>query len=93
MLAYFTRSDLSGYYRINTKIHQALIEAAGNPVLTAAHEINQRAFWQSLRFRTNQNRTQWQQAVKEHSMMIEALDARDAGGLKTIAILTSRVPT
>jgi DNA-binding GntR family transcriptional regulator len=88
MLAYFTRNDLSGYYRINTQIHQALIEAAGNPVLTAAHEMTN-ARLQSLRFRTNQNRTQWQQAVKEHSMMIEALDARDAGGLK--AILTGHL--
>jgi DNA-binding GntR family transcriptional regulator len=77
MLACFTRSDLSGYYRLNARIHVAINSAAKNPLLSKTYrEINARV--QSLRFRTNQNKPMWKLAMKEHEQMLEALDARDA---------------
>lgn len=83
MMASFERRDLSGYYRINAQIHSALNMAARNPVLTSTYQsINSRV--QSLRFRTNQNENKWKRAVNEHSLMLEALDARDAEGLRSI---------
>lgn len=85
MLACFTRRDLSGYYRLNARIHSAINEAAGNPVLSNTYRtINVRV--QSLRFRTNQNEAKWKLAVKEHEAMIEALVARDAAALGDILV-------
>jgi DNA-binding GntR family transcriptional regulator len=85
MLACFTRGDLSGYYRLNARIHVAINDAAKNPLLTKTYrEINARV--QSLRFRTNQNAAKWQRAVKEHELMLEALEARDAPALRAVLV-------
>jgi DNA-binding GntR family transcriptional regulator len=85
MLACFERDDLSGYYGLNARIHGAINEAAANPLLTKTYkEINARV--QSLRFRTNQNRSRWQQAVREHEEMVQALEARDAAAMRRILI-------
>jgi DNA-binding GntR family transcriptional regulator len=85
MLACFTRSDLSGYYRLNARIHVAINSAAKNPLLSKTYrEINARV--QSLRFRTNQNKPMWNLAMKEHEQMLEALDARDATAARTVLV-------
>ena len=85
MLACFARRDLSGYYRLNARIHAAINEAAKNPVLTSTYRsINARV--QSLRFRTNQNEAKWKRAVAEHDAMLVALDARDAAALRKLLI-------
>ena len=61
MMACFARRDLSGYYRLNARIHTAINEAAANPVLSNTYRsINARV--QSLRFRTNQNEAKWKHA-------------------------------
>ncbi|MGA2552532.1 MAG: GntR family transcriptional regulator [Burkholderiaceae bacterium] len=83
MKACYVRRDLSGYYRLNAHIHELINESARNPVLTTAYKsINARV--QALRFRTNQNETKWQRAIRDHDLMIEALEARDAAGLRSI---------
>jgi DNA-binding GntR family transcriptional regulator len=83
MLACFERGDLSGYYRLNARIHIAINDAAGNPLLTKTYrEINSRV--QALRFRTNQNRTKWRQAVMEHEDMLQALETHDAAAMRRI---------
>jgi DNA-binding GntR family transcriptional regulator len=83
MLACFARRDLSGYYRHNAAIHAAINDMARNPVLADTYRtINARV--QFLRFSTNQDETKWKRAVKEHGAMLEALDGRDAPGLRRI---------
>jgi DNA-binding GntR family transcriptional regulator len=85
MLACFARRDLSGYYRINARIHTAINEAARNPVLGSTYRaINARV--QSLRFRTNQDEAKWKNAVAEHERMIEALEAHDAAAMRALMI-------
>ncbi len=85
MMACFARRDLSGYYRINARIHTAINDAARNPVLASTYRsINARV--QSLRFRTNQNEAKWKHAVAEHERMIEALAARDAAALRSVLV-------
>lgn len=85
MMACFSRRDLSGYYRLNARIHSAINNAARNPVLVGTYRsINARV--QSLRFRTNQNETKWQLAMKEHERMLEALAAHDATALRTVLV-------
>ncbi len=83
MMACYARRDLSGYYRINARIHAAINNAARNPVLTNTYRaINARV--QSLRFRTNQNEAKWAEAVREHEQMVEALSRRDAQAMRQL---------
>jgi DNA-binding GntR family transcriptional regulator len=83
MLAAYTRSELPNYYRLNAKIHEAINAAAKNPVLTQTYaRVNARL--QALRFRSNQEQKKWMRAVKEHEQMVEALETRDAQGLRNV---------
>jgi DNA-binding GntR family transcriptional regulator len=85
MMACFERQDLSGYYRLNARIHTLINDAAANPVLTGAYRsINARV--QSLRFRTNQNAAKWKRAIKEHEVMLEALTARDSAAMREVLV-------
>jgi DNA-binding GntR family transcriptional regulator len=85
MLAAYTRSDLSNYYRLNAQIHRAINQAAKNPVLTATYnQVNARL--QALRFRSNQDGEKWQRAMKEHESMIEALAAHDAATMRQVLL-------
>jgi len=85
MKAAFTRRDLAGYYHLNAKIHTAINAAAKNPVLTGAYQrINARV--QALRFRTNQDEAKWKRAMHEHDAMVDALDAHDAPGMRTLMV-------
>jgi DNA-binding GntR family transcriptional regulator len=83
MLACFERDDVSGYHRLSARIHAAVNEAAGNPLLRKTYrEINARV--QALRFRIQQNKTTWEQEVREHNAMLAALEARDAAAMRRI---------
>lgn len=85
MMACHARRDLSGYYRLNARIHSAINEAAGNPVLAQTYRaINARV--QSLRFRTNQDEAKWSHALAEHQQMIDALAARDGPRLRELLV-------
>lgn len=76
-------NDLPSYYRINSEIHAAINEAAGNPVLTEMfRSINLRL--QSLRFRSNLDQKKWDAAVKEHKDIANALASRDQAGLSLL---------
>jgi DNA-binding GntR family transcriptional regulator len=83
MLAAHTRRDLPSYYKLNHEIHDRINAIAGNPVLTETYQrINARI--QSLRFRSNFKQEKWDAAVKEHAVMLEALEKRDGQGLRNI---------
>lgn len=85
MMAAYTRRDLSAYYGINARIHNAISAAARNPVLAAVYQqVNARL--QALRFRSNQDGEKWSRAVKEHEKMIEALAARDPAAMRDVLL-------
>ena len=85
MLAAYTRRDLPTYYRLNAAIHSAINAAAKNPVLSTTYrQVNARL--QALRFRSNQNEQKWTAAVGEHSLMINALEARDSVTLRQLLL-------
>lgn len=89
MLAAYTRTDLSNYYRLNAGIHRAINAAARNPVLTSIYnQVNARL--QALRFRSNQDGEKWRRAMKEHEMMVDALEARDAAAMRQILLVHLR---
>lgn len=83
MMAAHARRDLPAYYRCNHEIHDRINAAARNDVLTTIYlQVNARI--QSLRFRPNFNQDKWDEAVREHSAMLEALERRDGAALGTI---------
>lgn len=85
MMAAYTRRDLSAYYTLNARIHNAITAAAKNPVLsTVYNQVNARL--QALRFRSNQDGDKWKRAVKEHEKMIEALVARDGAAMREVLL-------
>lgn len=76
MCAFHARGDLPNYFRANQAIHQHLVEGCGNRILTATYEgLNTRI--RRFRYRANFSRERWDQAIAEHSEMLEALTARD----------------
>jgi DNA-binding GntR family transcriptional regulator len=85
MLAAYTRTDLSNYYRLNADIHRAINAAAKNPVLTTTYnQVNARL--QAVRFRSNQNGDKWERAAKEHEMMVDALAAHDSAAMREVLL-------
>ena len=83
MLACHSRKDLSGYYKLNSQIHQHINLAAGNPVLTNTYaQVNARL--QALRFRSNQDQAKWDEAVLEHEEMVAALKAADGQRMRKV---------
>lgn len=85
MMAAHVRRDLSTYYRLNAAIHRAINAAAKNPVLAATYDqVNARL--QALRFRSNQDEEKWNNAMSEHTQMIDALQARDAVALRDVLV-------
>ncbi len=85
MMAAYTRRDLSAYYRLNARIHDAINAAARNPVLaTVYRQVNARL--QALRFRSNQDGEKWKSAVAEHERMIAALAARDGAAMREVLV-------
>ena len=85
MMAAYTRRDLSAYYSLNSRIHNAINAAAKNPVLASVYnQVNARL--QALRFRSNQDGEKWKRAMKEHEKMIEALAARDGAGMREVLL-------
>jgi DNA-binding GntR family transcriptional regulator len=80
MLAAHSRRDLPTYYRINHAIHDRINAAACNAMLTATYlQVNSRI--QSLRFRSNFDTRNWDEAVEEHGAMLQALEKRDGATL------------
>lgn len=83
MMASHARHDLPSYYRANRAIHQRISQAAHNSLLTQLYET-QNVRIQNLRFGSNEDRDKWDQAMREHMEMVDALVARDAARLAGI---------
>ncbi|HQS60841.1 MAG: GntR family transcriptional regulator [Polynucleobacter sp. 24-46-87] len=83
MMASYARRDLSNYYRLNIQIHNAINQAANNPVLQQLFsQVNARI--EALRFRSNQNGVKWEKAVGEHQEMLDALKAHDSARMRKV---------
>jgi DNA-binding GntR family transcriptional regulator len=76
MYAHYLLRELADYFRINQKIHQAIIDAAENPVLTA-NFASLNAIVRRLRCSANLvNRDRLGDAMREHEQIVDALKRR-----------------
>lgn len=82
--AYLQR-DLPTYSRLNQAIHEAIVDVAGNPILTASY----RGFAgriRRIRYAANldRRRDRWGEAVREHEAILDALRQRDGEAAASI---------
>ena len=80
MLGHHARGELSDYFRLNQRIHEGIVAAAGNPVLSQLYRgLSVRI--RRARYMANLSKPRWDQAVGEHQQILEALMARDGARL------------
>lgn len=83
MLIHFNDRNMKEYFRINQKIHKAIIKAARNDVLEV-HHLGLAARARPARYLVNISDERWKRAVDEHEIIIDALEARDGTRLSDI---------
>lgn len=83
MALHQTRGELPEYFRLNQRIHERIVELSGNRVLIEAHrQLGGRIRRQ--RFVANRSGGRWEQAMREHERILEALAARDGERLAAV---------
>jgi len=77
MLAWFSRQNRLEYFKLNQRIHLAIVAASGNRTLVETHaRINAQLY--RVRFQSNLQNELWGTAVDEHEEMLAALTARNS---------------
>ena len=80
MVLHATRGELAEYFRLNQRIHEAIMEAARNPTLARLYRgLAGRV--RRARYLANMSKTRWSQAVAEHEAILAALERRDGAAL------------
>jgi DNA-binding GntR family transcriptional regulator len=83
MERHYAHGDLPQYYRCNRMIHQAIVDAADNAVLSALYEsVTTRI--RRARFVAPMPPRHWALAIREHEAILNALQRRDGEGLSHI---------
>ena len=83
MVEHWRRGELPAYFRLNQRIHEAILEATRNETLKGLYRsLSGRLI--SARYIANMSAERWAQAVAEHEAILAALTARDAERLATI---------
>ncbi len=83
MARHYRDDNLSQYYRCNRQIHEAIVEAACNPVLSSLYE-SVTARIRRARYLTPMTPARWASAIREHEAILNALQRRDGIGLAHI---------
>ena len=83
MLVRFRASDMPGYFKHNQRIHELIMEAAGNRTLITMYSSLAVRVRQA-RYLANMSAERWQQAVDEHELIMQALEKRDGERLAGI---------
>ena len=83
MVEHFENRDLSSYFELNQRIHEAILEGSRNQTLIAMYR-SLAGRVRRARYLANMSDSRWQQAVDEHEIIIARLEKRDAKGLADI---------
>ncbi len=83
MRVHHASRDLDTYFDFNQRIHQKIIDCAGNRELTDIYRrISVRI--RRARYLANLSRERWDHAMEEHEQILEALVQRDSEKLKAL---------
>lgn len=77
MHAHFLRGELREYFTLNQAIHEAILAAAGNPVLSTAHASLAQRITRARYLSNRIHPDRWQAAMDEHDAILQALLDRD----------------
>lgn len=83
MIEHYKERDLEQYYKRNRQIHEAIVAAAMNPVLSNIYE-SVTARIRRARYVTPMSPHRWTIAIQEHQGILNALIRRDGVGLAHI---------
>lgn len=83
MVLHYARRELPQYFRLNQRIHELIMDAAGNSTLTRMYGSLAGRI-RRARYVANMTRTRWDQAVEEHEAILDALSHRDSARLSRI---------
>lgn len=76
MEAYHREGKRTAYYRANQDIHQRIVDAAGNPVLSGLY-ASMMSKVHRARGAANADVLRWRESLQEHGEIMKALTARD----------------
>jgi DNA-binding GntR family transcriptional regulator len=83
MLAAFSRGDRLQYFKLNQRIHLAIVNAARSESLLSMHaRLNARLY--RIRYQSNLRNELWGSAIEEHNHIMDALEKRDASRLSEL---------
>ena len=77
MHAHFLRGELREYFTLNQAIHEAILRAAGNPVLSATHASLAQRITRARYLSNRIHPDRWRAAMDEHAAILDALLDRD----------------
>ena len=77
MHAHFLRGELREYFTLNQAIHEAILAAAGNPVLSTDHASLAQRITRARYLSNRIHPDRWQAAMDEHDAILQALLDRD----------------
>jgi DNA-binding GntR family transcriptional regulator len=83
MVQHWKNGELQPYFRLNQRIHEAILEATRNDTLKSIYRgLSGRIL--SARYIANMSPERWAKAVEEHEAILKALDGRDGAKLSRI---------
>ncbi len=80
MALHHARSERLEYFSINQKIHEHILAAARNPTLTQLYKTLSGRI-RRARYSANISQERWDQAMKEHGQILQALSGREGARL------------
>ena len=83
MVHHFDRQEAAPYLKLNRAIHDAIFAAAHNAELTQLYQTLLVRI-HAVRYTAKKSQERWAEAVHDHVLMMEALDARNGPRLATI---------
>jgi DNA-binding GntR family transcriptional regulator len=84
MIEHFGRKEKWPYIELNRAIHEAIVLAGGNEVLTEIYHMLRTRLSSVLSVARNPP-PRWSEAVEDHQRMLVALEARDGAAMELIA--------
>jgi DNA-binding GntR family transcriptional regulator len=84
MYAHYLRRELPEYFRLNQAIHQRIIEAAGNTVLSAQYKLLSLHVARARYMVNRLDEERWSQAMKEHDAILDCLVRRAGAELREL---------
>jgi len=83
MVQHRRKGDLMGYFKANQAVHEAIVDAADNPVASAMYRSLLSRI-RRYRFIGNREGERWERALAEHEQILEALRERDGELLRQL---------